>query len=220
LLLPSAAAKPASGIRAETAISPSARRPPARGEQPEGEEGEREDVEEVALLNAVGSVGCIEAGLEDDRQRKERGEDAEGELRARPRPPDRQDEAEDRARREDPAGRVEEQHRVGGGPFPDCEWAELQVEHAPVVTQERIGPGHRKGDEGEREEAKGEPLLPQHEPKAPLTEPERQGAEQEADRQDHELHPREGRQPCEGDERDLRTPGRTGERRDSSGNGG
>jgi hypothetical protein len=190
-------------------------RPTARREETEGDEGERQDVEEVALLNPVGAVRRVQARLEEDRGREQEGQAAEGKLVPRAGPRDCERDADHSTRREDPTARVENEHRIGGGPFPDRENVQVQVENAVVVAQESVRSCDRERHERQREEPERKALVSERPADAAFPQADEQRGGEEADRQDDELDTRQGRETGEDYEFKLSAARGAAERADS-----
>ncbi len=160
--------------------------------QAEREQEQRDQREEVALLEtparrAVG-VRREEHGLEKEARGEADGQRGERTLDAWAGP--RED--DERARNDEPAGGVGEEHRVDREPVEERPRVDVEVRD-PRVVANALG-GDR--DRGEREEAEGEL-------QAPKPRPGDERREDERDREHDELDPREGREPCERDEAHL-----------------
>ncbi len=181
-------------------------RPAAPRVEAEGERDERQQREQVALLVA-GRPSCgVDRRLDEDPRGDEERQRAERPLDAGARAGECEREPDDRPRDQDPAGRVGEHHRVDRRPLQRGEGGHVVVPDHRVVAEHPRGPEPDHRDDGKPEQREGRPVAAD----APALDEERR--REEGDRQHRVLDPREGREPGDRHEGDLRLPRRRLER--------
>ena len=129
-------------------------------------------------------------------------------LDARRRAAEREPDPEQGAGNDDPARRVGEHHQVPARPAQEGDRVQMEMEDRVVVPEHMAEPGEAEPEQWDQEGGDRQQLLAQRGADAPLADAEHEGGEDEHDRQDDELRPREHGERGEDDEGDLRAPAR------------
>src|SRR6266508_4510342 len=123
----------------------------------EGDRNERQERVEVALLEALRSVGRVERGFEEDKGGEARRERRERHFSPSPRERD----ADERARDQRNAGGKSEQEEVDHSPAQGC-GAEIQVEDSGVVPEQAPGPERERSENPRDSDTQQDTLRPRH----------------------------------------------------------